>query len=106
MAGMGNSKQRLTTLAATVLDRTAMAMMMALDAGGVWRWPGGRTTFHRSGAGCLSVQLPYLQVQLPGHLSQEQASHDCKGFGEKCKAADQTQQDPKTAEQGRLLAVV
>jgi hypothetical protein len=31
MAAMGNSKQRLTRLAATVLDRTATAMMMVVE---------------------------------------------------------------------------
>ena len=44
MAVMGNLKQRPTRLAATVMGRTATEMIMALDAGGVWSWPGGRTT--------------------------------------------------------------
>jgi len=56
---------------------------------------------------CLSVRLPYLQVQLPGHLPGEQASHDCEcWFGENCEAADQTQRDPQIAEQERSLDVL
>jgi hypothetical protein len=91
MAAMGNLKRRPTRLAATVLGRTATVMMMALDAGGGWCWPGGRTT--------LSVRLSYLQVQLLVHFPGEQTSHNCEWYGEKCEAADQTQRDLQIREE-------
>ncbi len=43
--GDGKFEAAANKVAATVMGRTATAMMMALDAGGVWSWPGGRTTF-------------------------------------------------------------
>jgi hypothetical protein len=46
----------------SVLDKTGTEMMMALDVGGVWRWPGGRTTFHPLKSSRVSVSSTALSA--------------------------------------------